>query len=55
MEAKRKLYEAPSLRVVKVAYEVIVCASPQTWFLDSGTLSSSQELGRDGYGNAELF
>lgn len=55
MEAKRKQYETPSLRVVEVAYEGIVCTSVQTWFLGASTFSSSQEWGRDGYGDAELF
>lgn len=55
MEVKKKeLYEVPSITVMDVKTEGIVCNSPNhvIWFLSGDTLSSSQDWDRSGYGDA---
>ena len=56
MEAKRKHYETPSISVVEVAYEGLVCGSfTAIWVLDGDDFGSDQDWGRDGYGDVKFF
>lgn len=55
MEVKKKgLYEVPSITVMDVKTEGIVCNSNLhvMWLLDGNTLSSTQDWDRSGYGDA---
>ena len=52
-------YTTPTVNVVELKSEGILCFSdPSTsimWFYDGSSLSSDQEWGRNGYGNAEVI
>ena len=59
MMFQKKTYATPTVNVVALKSEGILCLSdPSTsimWIYNGSSLSSDQEWGRNGYGDAEVI